>query len=78
MSQKQGHCPHCPGGRSCACTGILSGDFALPARAGTRLAGLFLAIRDLIALGIPDLVTGVGYPSTPTCVVPVWRITGIG
>ncbi len=41
-------------------------DFtALPGRAETRLAGLFLAIPDLIALGIADLVTAAGYPSTP-------------
>jgi Transposase DDE domain group 1 len=41
-------------------------DFtALPGRAETRLAGLFLAIPDLIALGIPGLVTAAGYPSTP-------------
>jgi Transposase DDE domain group 1 len=41
-------------------------DFTtLPARAETRLAGLFLAIPDLIALGIGDLVTAAGYPSTP-------------
>jgi hypothetical protein len=41
-------------------------DFAvLPARAETRLAGLFLAIPDLIALGVPDLVAAAGYPSTP-------------
>jgi hypothetical protein len=40
-------------------------DFtALPGRAETRLAGLFLAIPDLIALGIPDLVAAAGYPST--------------
>jgi hypothetical protein len=41
-------------------------DFAaLPARAETRLAGLFLAIPDLIALGLPDMVAAAGYPSTP-------------
>jgi hypothetical protein len=41
-------------------------DFtALPARAETRLAGLLLAIPDLIALGVPDMVTAAGYPSTP-------------
>ena len=41
-------------------------DFtALPARAETRLAGLLLAIPDLIALGIPDMVAAAGYPSTP-------------
>jgi hypothetical protein len=40
-------------------------DFtALPGRAETRLAGLFLAIPDLIELGIPDLATAAGYPST--------------
>ena len=41
-------------------------DFtALPARAETRLAGLLLAIPDLIALGVPDMVASAGYPSTP-------------
>ena len=40
-------------------------DFAaLPGRAETRLAGLFLAIPDLIALGVPDMVAAAGYPST--------------
>ena len=38
---------------------------SLPDRAETRLAGLLLAIPDLIALGVPDLVTAAGYPSTP-------------
>jgi hypothetical protein len=37
----------------------------LPARAETRLAGLLLVIPDLIALGLPDMVTAAGYPSTP-------------
>jgi hypothetical protein len=41
-------------------------DFtALPGRAETRLAGLFLAIPDLVTLGVPDLVAAAGYPSTP-------------
>ncbi len=41
-------------------------DFGeLPPRAETRLAGLLLAIPDLIALGVPDMVTAAGYPSTP-------------
>ena len=41
-------------------------DFtALPERAQTRLAGLLLAIPDLIELGIPGLVAAAGYPSTP-------------
>ena len=40
-------------------------DFAaLPERAETRLAGLLLAVPDLIALGVPDMVTAAGYPST--------------
>jgi hypothetical protein len=40
-------------------------DFGdLPPRAETRLAGL-LAIPDLIALGVPDMVTAARYPSTP-------------
>jgi hypothetical protein len=40
-------------------------DFAaLPARAETRLAGLFLAIPDLIALGVPEMAAAAGYPST--------------
>jgi hypothetical protein len=41
-------------------------DFgALPERAETRLAGLLLAIPDLIALGLPEMVAAAGYPSTP-------------
>jgi hypothetical protein len=41
-------------------------DFtSLPDRAETRLAGLLLAIPDLVALGLPDLVAAAGYPSTP-------------
>ena len=41
-------------------------DFGeLPPRAETRLAGLLLAILDLIALGVPQMVTAAGYPSTP-------------
>jgi hypothetical protein len=38
---------------------------ALPERAETRLAGLLLAIPDLIDLGIGDMVAAAGYPSTP-------------
>jgi hypothetical protein len=41
-------------------------DFtALPERAETRMAGLLLAVPDLIALGVPDMVAAAGYPSTP-------------
>jgi hypothetical protein len=40
-------------------------DFtSLPERAETRLAGLLLAIPDLIALGVPQMVAAAGYPST--------------
>ena len=40
-------------------------DFAaLPARAETRLAGLLLAVPDLIALDLPGMVRAAGYPST--------------
>jgi hypothetical protein len=40
-------------------------DFAtLPERAETRLAGLLLAVPDLIALGLPGMVAAAGYPST--------------
>jgi hypothetical protein len=42
-----------------------AGFAALPERAETRLAGLLLAVPDLIALGIPDMITAAGYPSTP-------------
>jgi hypothetical protein len=40
-------------------------DFTtLAGRAETRLAGLFLAIPDLVALGVPDMAAAAGYPST--------------
>jgi transposase len=40
-------------------------DFAaLPAQADTRMAGLLLAIPDLVALDLPGLVTAAGYPGT--------------
>jgi len=40
-------------------------DFtALPAQAETRVAGLLLAIPDLLALDLPGLVQAAGYPST--------------
>src|SRR5580700_5588312 len=40
-------------------------DFAaLPARAHTAMAGLLLAIPDLVALDLPALVTAAGYPGT--------------
>jgi hypothetical protein len=40
-------------------------DFAdLPERAPTRLAGLLLAIPDLVSLDLPRLVSAAGYPGT--------------
>ena len=42
-------------------------DFAaLPAHAHTTMAGLLLAIPDLVALDLPALVTAAGYPGTKT------------
>jgi hypothetical protein len=37
----------------------------LPAQAETRLAGLLLAIPDLLALDLPGMVAAAGYPSSP-------------
>ena len=40
-------------------------DFdALPARVETKLAGLLLAVPDLVALDLPSLVVAAGYPGT--------------
>jgi transposase len=40
-------------------------DFAeLPERSDTKLAGLLLAVPDLVALDLPDLITAAGYPGT--------------
>jgi hypothetical protein len=42
-------------------------DFAaLPARAHTTMAGLLLAIPDLVVLDLPALATAAGYPGTKT------------
>src|SRR5260221_2435081 len=52
-------------------------DFgALPARAGTSLAGLLLAVPDLIALDLPALVARAGYPGT-AAIPPVSRILSL-
>ncbi|MHB8331807.1 MAG: hypothetical protein ACYDEA_06375 [Candidatus Dormibacteria bacterium] len=41
-------------------------DFSeLPVHSETKLAGLLLAIPDLLALDLPQLVRAAGYPSTP-------------
>jgi len=63
-------CPGCDAGRGGPAREIQARagalDFAaLPERAETRLAGLLLAIPDLIALGVPEMVAAAGYPSTP-------------
>jgi transposase-like protein len=42
-------------------------DFAaLPGVCDTRVAGLFLAVPDLVALDLPDIVKAAGYPGTRT------------
>jgi hypothetical protein len=52
-------------------------DFdAFPARAETSLAGLLLAVPDLIALGLPALVARAGYPGT-AAIPPVSRILSL-
>jgi len=56
-------------------TGVI--DFAaFPARIDTRLAGLLLVIPDLVALGLPALVTAAGYPGT-RAIPPVSRILSL-
>jgi hypothetical protein len=51
-------------------------DFAaLLGRPETQLAGLFLAIPDLIALGVPDLVAAAGYPSTGKIPAPSYLLS---
>ena len=52
-------------------------DFdAFPARAETSLAGLLLAVPDLIALDLPALVARAGYPGT-AAIPPVSRILSL-
>jgi hypothetical protein len=51
-------------------------DFgALPARAHTALAGLLLAIPDLVALDLPALVTAAGYPGTRVIPAACWLLS---
>jgi hypothetical protein len=48
-------------------------DFAaMPARAHTAMAGLLLAVPDLVALDLPALVAAAGYPGTS--VIPARRL----
>jgi transposase-like protein len=44
-------------------TGVIDWD-AFPPRSETRHAGLLLAIPDLVALDLPGIVAGAGYPGT--------------
>ena len=51
-------------------------DFAaVPARAETRLAGLLLALPDLIALDLPGLITAAGYPGTSAIPAVSWLLS---
>jgi hypothetical protein len=51
-------------------------DFAaLPARAHTTMAGLLLAIPDLVALDLPALVIAAGYPGTTVIPAASWLLS---
>jgi hypothetical protein len=51
-------------------------DFAaLPARTHTTMAGLLLAIPDLIALDLPVLVSAAGYPGTRVIPATSWLLS---
>ena len=51
-------------------------DFAaVPARAETRLAGLLLALPDLVALDLPALITAAGYPGTSVIPAASWLLS---
>ena len=51
-------------------------DFAaFPARAETRLAGLLLAIPDLVALDLPALIRAAGYPATSVIPAVSWLLS---
>lgn len=51
-------------------------DFAaLPARAHTAMAGLLLAVPDLIALDLPALAGGAGYPGTRVIPAVSWLLS---
>ena len=50
-------------------------DFAaFPARADTRLAGLLLAVSDLVSLDLPGLIRAVGYPGTSVIPAVPWLL----
>jgi hypothetical protein len=46
----------------------------LPERAETRLAGLLLAVPDLIALGLPEMIASAAYPSVPGIAAAAWPL----
>ena len=48
---------------------------ALPARAETRLAGLLLAIPDLVSLDLPALIKAAGYPGTSVIPAVSWLLS---
>jgi hypothetical protein len=51
-------------------------DFAaLPARTHTTMAGLLLAIPDLVALGLPALADAAGYPGTRVIPAVSWLLS---
>jgi transposase len=51
-------------------------DFAaVPARAETRLAGLLLALPDLVALDLPALTRAAGYPGTSVIPAASWLLS---
>src|SRR6266700_7513240 len=51
-------------------------DFAaLPATASTRLAGLLLAVPDLVALDLPALARAAGYPGTRVIPAVSWLLS---
>ena len=51
-------------------------DFAaVPARAETRLAGLLLALPDLVALDLPALIQSGGYPGTSVIPATSWLLS---
>jgi len=51
-------------------------DFAaLPVRAHTAMAGLLLAVPDLIALDLPALATAAGYPGTRVIPAASWLLS---
>jgi hypothetical protein len=51
-------------------------DFAaVPARAETRLAGLLLALPDLVALDLPALTRAAGYPGTSVIPATSWLLS---